>query len=59
MSTLIRLFKDTRGVTNIEYGLIVAGIAVGLAVGFDVLGDQLAASYDNFTVKIKTAAGPY
>jgi Flp pilus assembly pilin Flp len=58
LSTLIRLLKDTRGVTTIEYGLIVAGIAVGLIVGFGILGDQVAASYDDINVKIKTAAGP-
>ena len=58
MSTLISLLKDTRAVTNIEYGLIVAGIAVGLIVGFGILGDQVAASYDDMAVKIMTAAGP-
>ena len=58
MSTLIRLLNDTRGVTTIEYGLIVAGIAVGLIVGFGLLGDQVAASYGDLAVKIQTAAGP-
>jgi Flp pilus assembly pilin Flp len=58
LSTLIRLLKDTRGVTTIEYGLIVAGIAVGLIIGFGSLGDQVAASNDDISVKTKTAAGP-
>ncbi len=55
---LIRLLKDTRGATSIEYGLIVVCVAVGLVVGFGLLGDQVAASYDDLAVKVETAAGP-
>ncbi len=58
MSTLIKLLKDTRGATSIEYGFIAALIAAGLVVGLGILGDHVAASYDDITVKIETAAGP-
>ena len=58
MSILTRLLNDTRGVTSIEYGLILVLIAVGLVVGFGLLGDQLAASYDDLAVKVETAGGP-
>ncbi len=58
MSTLIRLLKDTGGLTSIEYGFIVALVAAGLIVGLGTLGDQLAASFDDMTLQIKTAAGP-
>jgi Flp pilus assembly pilin Flp len=58
LSILTRLLNDTRGATTIEYGLILVAIAVGLVVGFGLLGDQLAASYDDLAVKVDNAAGP-
>jgi pilus assembly protein Flp/PilA len=58
LSILTRLLNDTRGATSIEYGLIVALIATGLVVGLGLLGDQVAASYDDLAVKVETASGP-
>jgi Flp pilus assembly pilin Flp len=58
VSTLIELLQDTRGATSIEYGFIAALIAAGLVVGFGILGDHVAASYDDIAVQIETAAGP-
>ena len=41
MRTLIRLLRDTRGLTTIEYGLIATLIAATLIVAIGLLGDHL------------------
>ncbi len=38
---LRRMIRDTRGATAIEYGLIVALIAIGAISGFNSFGDGL------------------
>ena len=58
LSTLIRLLKDARGVTSLEYAFIVVWIGAGLVIGLGVLGDNLSATYDDIAVQIKTATGP-
>ena len=41
-SSLIRLFRDQRGVSALEYGLIAALVSVLAVAGFDALGTSLA-----------------
>ena len=57
MSTLIRLLKNTCGLTSIEYAFVAVFVAVGLVIGLDVLGDRVTASYQNMTFEIRTAVG--
>ena len=45
MRILIRLLKDTRGLTTIEYGLIASLIAASLIVAIGLLGDHLIGIY--------------
>lgn len=41
MEKLIRFFKDEEGATAVEYGLMVAGIAVAIIVAVGAVGGQL------------------
>lgn len=51
---LIRLLKDRRGATAIEYGLIAALISMACVIAFQSLGLNLA---DIFTTISDTLAG--
>ena len=51
---LIRLLKDRRGATAIEYGLIAALISLACVIAFQSLGLNLA---DIFTTIADTLAG--
>lgn len=52
--TLIRQFaRDEAGVTAIEYGMIAAGIAVGIMVTVFALGDDLNSMYANIDSEIQ------
>ena len=42
MKNLVNLLKDENGATAIEYGLIVAGLAVFIAIVIFTMGDSLA-----------------
>ena len=50
-----RLVRDTRGATAIEYGLIVALIAIGFLAGLKALGDGNSASWGATSNKITGA----
>lgn len=43
------LIADKKGVTAIEYGLIAAGIAVGISGAVVVFGDDLEALFTSFS----------
>lgn len=43
---------DQRGATAIEYGLIAAGIAVGISVVVFTFGDDLAALFTDMSTEI-------
>ena len=44
-----RLQHDEEGATMVEYGLMVAGVAIVAAVGAGLLGDRLDAFFDTIT----------
>lgn len=44
---MMKLWKDEEGATMVEYGLLVALIAVVVAVAAALLGTQIAALFDN------------
>jgi len=45
-----RFGKEDTGGTSIEYGLIVAGIAIGLSMAVTSLGAQLKSTFANLTL---------
>lgn len=50
----IQAFRmDERGATAIEYGLIAAGIAVGISVVVFAFGDDLAKLFTDMSTKLK------
>ena len=44
---------DERGATAIEYGLIAAGIAVGISVVVFAFGDDLAQLFTDMSTKVQ------
>ena len=51
--TLRKLCADRRGATAIEYGLIVALIALGMMGGLSVLGDSSDGMWGNLSTKVE------
>jgi pilus assembly protein Flp/PilA len=50
----IQAFRmDERGATAIEYGLIAAGIAVGISVVVFAFGDDLANLFSDMSTKVQ------
>jgi pilus assembly protein Flp/PilA len=47
-----RLRNDEKGATAVEYGLMVAVIAVALIVGFGAFGSELSTVFSNLTTKV-------
>ena len=47
MKTLIRLVRDRRGATAIEYGLIAALIAIAAIAAMQNIGTKLQTNYNN------------
>jgi len=45
--------SDVRGATAIEYGLIAAGIAVGISVVVFAFGDDLAQLFSDMSTSIQ------
>ena len=58
MSFLTRLFKDRKGVTALEYGLIAALIAVAIIAALQLLGNNLGNAFNNIAQQIGTATTP-
>lgn len=55
MIQYLRCFLGNKsGVTAIEYGLIAAGIAVGIIVAVGLLGDNLSLMFDKVAKEIAT-----
>lgn len=46
-SVIARFFKDTSGVTAIEYGLVALFLAVGIIASVTIMGENLNASYED------------
>jgi pilus assembly protein Flp/PilA len=49
---LAALFKDTRGVTAIEYGLIAALIAVVIISALSLVGHNLSTTFNTIATKL-------
>ena len=52
MSLIARFFRDERGATAIEYGLIAAGISVAIITVVQGLGTKLNTTFSNITSKL-------
>ena len=52
LTTLKRIYGDSRAATAIEYGLIAALIAVAATVAMGGLGNQLKSTFKNVSTKM-------
>lgn len=52
MQTLRKIFKNTKGATAIEYGLIAALIAVAAIAAMQGLGTSLNKTFNNVSSKM-------
>jgi len=52
MKNFIKMIKDTKGATAIEYGLIAALIAVAAISAMQGLGTQLSKTFNNVSNKM-------
>lgn len=50
---LLALKTDISGATAIEYGLIAAGVGLGILVAVNLLGDNLADLFDAIGAALK------
>jgi pilus assembly protein Flp/PilA len=55
MTKLMNLICDEEGATAIEYGLIAALIAAGIAVATKALGDQVVSTFEFVQGKMEEA----
>lgn len=53
LNKMIRTLKDKRGQGMVEYGLIIALIAVVVVVALTPAGAEIAKVFDNITASIK------
>lgn len=49
-----RLHRDDRGATAVEYGLIIALVAVAIVVGLTALGTNLGTLFSTIATKISS-----
>lgn len=52
-----RFLRDEDGATAIEYGLIVALIALGIIVGLRAIGEDLSTVFNNIATEITPVVG--
>ena len=52
MAKMIKLFKNTKGATAIEYGLIAALIAVAAIGAMQGIGTKLGTTFNNVSNKL-------
>ena len=55
MTMFKRFLRDESGATAIEYGLIVAGISVGIIAIVNTLGGQLVNTFSTISTQLGTA----
>ena len=55
MSTIKNFLRNESGATAIEYGLIAAGISVGIIAVVNGLGTQLKTTFTNVSTQLGTA----
>ncbi|AYJ87618.1 Flp family type IVb pilin [Sphingomonas paeninsulae] len=53
MKFVRKMFKDTKGATAIEYGLIAALIAVAAITAMSALGSKLTTTFTNVSTNMK------
>jgi len=53
MLTLFRFFREERGATAIEYGLIAAGISIAIIVAVTNLGSALNTTFTSVSTALK------
>jgi pilus assembly protein Flp/PilA len=53
MKFVRKMFKDTKGATAIEYGLIAALIAVAAITAMGALGTKLGTTFNNVSSAMK------
>ncbi len=56
MKTIRKFFKNSKGATAIEYGLIAALIAVAAIAAMQGLGNSLNKTFNNVSTKLNGAA---
>jgi pilus assembly protein Flp/PilA len=56
MKTLRKMFKNEKGATAIEYGLIAALIAVAAIAGMSAIGGSLGNTFNNVSGKLNNGA---
>ena len=54
MQTIRKMFKNTKGATAIEYGLIAALIAVAAIAAMQGLGSNLKNTFTNISTNLKS-----
>jgi len=54
MKNFLKMIRDSKGATAIEYGLIAALIAVAGVAAFQSLGTQIGSTMNNAATKMKT-----
>ena len=52
-SLILTFFKDESGATAIEYGLIVAGIAIAIITAVQGVGTKLSTNFDSISTSLK------
>jgi Flp pilus assembly pilin Flp len=57
MISWLRLLRDERGVSAIEYCVLVALVAVGLVIAVQLLGSNVSASYTQAGDALSEASG--
>ena len=55
MTTIRKFFKDSKGATAIEYGLIAALIAVAAIAAMSRLGTSIGGTFNNVGAKLDTS----
>ena len=55
MHKFMRILRDSRGATAIEYGLIAALIAVAAIAAMTALGNQLTTTFSNVSNNMKAS----
>lgn len=55
MTKILRIIRNTRGATAIEYGLIAALIAVAAIAAMGGLGNQLKKTFGNVQTNMKAS----
>jgi len=58
MLNIRKLFKDKKGATAIEYGLIAALISIGAIVALGTVGSQVNTSFTRTGAALTTANTP-